>query len=388
MPDETNDTPPAAELKIEPAPGSPQEQLLNGDNSAPISEHPDTSGELEKDFKPINFSAFEQKRQGGTPDVPVTKKPDAPVVQNPPEVKTEGTPVVDPAKKQTQVITRESVLKDLGVPEDQFKNYKFMSNEAFNTVKGVLEENKKLKTAKPAEVPAAAPVQVDYSKTLYGHSEGYLLDNNYRQAQRGVTLCQTAQDHWIQQEEAIARGEQWYDLSVDAQGNLVINPTPIEPTEKGAAHVRGQKRHAEEYLYRYSQNAQQIQQSYGAKHKEDIALLRSAEEKFFPGYEKPDHPTKPAQDYLISLLPESQRANPLTKTLAYTYANNTLLRDTAVKEKQRADAAEAKLKVYEDKEKALGNPQQPTKNNFIPGDGTATKKVFSYADYQRRVNGL
>ncbi len=345
--------------------------------------------ETQGEKPPVSLDMFKQAREGVIQPAkptdekdkanPETKKVDAQQTDQT-QAKPENT------QQAQQTISRESVLKELGIPEDQHKLYKFMSNDAFNKVKELLTENKALK-GEVEKSRMAPPPKVDPLIPLYGNPEGYLLDPQYKQSSAQASLAQSALNHYAQQLDRITQGQPWRDLEADQQGNLYVVEKDIEPTESGRIAINEKIREIQEIKIMARRQVEDIRNNYSTRSKQDLEVIRGAETKYFPDYDKPDHWSQPIQKQFIELLPPSQRHNPLANSMAKMAANNSYFKNNWEKSEKRAQEAEKKVKELEDKIKTVGNPQTPTKNRFQAGGGSV-KPTISVKDFERVRYGI
>lgn len=330
----------------------------------------DISGESElpKNWESIKFEDFqgsrepvEEKKEKVEEGKTTTEKveDEKTEVEKTEVEKDKPTPTSEPSKTPTPVQSRAEVLKTLGVPDNEIPFYKGIPNENFNHVKGKLQELNDLRT-KYAE--AQKTLEAGKQVLNAPHPEGYLLDPQFKQLSHAANLSNSVVNHWIEQLEKAERGEEWQNLSADDKGNIRVSNTAMEPSEQAKSFIRKELREAEMYALDFNKQVRDQQANYKTKYEGDLQMIKSAEEKYFPDYDKPDHPTSAIQKAVIEKLPPSFRNLPTTSLLAKTVANNSIFKqklEDATKENVTLKAEIAQLKASRP-----SNPQQPTKSKF------------------------
>lgn len=345
---------------------------------------PDTpNADGEKINTNINFNDFKKAREITFEDAPeekkVEEKKEEKVVEKPVEQpKTLQQPIQNAAPK----ITREQVLNELGVPAEQHPLFKSMSNDAFNHVKTILGDfvsaKKQIETLKKAQ----EETKVEPGISLYGNPEGYLLDPEYRKLSSLQTIAEQVKNHWIAQLDNIEKGEQWTDLDVDQNGKI-YKGAKKEPTTEATSYLRQQLMDAEHHIFTHGKKVEDLKAQYKNQGSKDLEFIKQTESKFFPDYDKPDHPTRKVQDDFLQLLPKSIRqGNPLATVLAKTVANNNLLKiqaESALKELAAIKAENETLKKAKP-----ANPQQPVKGKTQGDSGHTDSNQVTYEMFKRR----
>jgi hypothetical protein len=302
----------------------------------------------------------------------ITKKP----------VETPANNVVQKTQEQqVQSNPRVEVLKSLGIPEDQHKNYQRMSNEAFETVKNVLTESKQLKENLTNVQSQLKVIQENPNRlpdNYYANPNAYLLDPDYNNLQRGLSTAQAIKNHYIGVLKAISKGENWRDLQADDKGNVFVIEEDLEPSEEARIAAEDQIRQASDWLFGNQKRIQELQNTFKGRFENDVNLIKEQESRFFPDYDKPDHWSASIQKQLIELLPASQRNQPLARTLAKTVANNS--RFANENKTLKEELAKIKLELETFKKKST----QPTKGQFQNNSGTTnTNDEVTMEDFMR-----
>src|SRR5690606_37828357 len=132
--------------------------------------------------------------------------------------------------------------------------------------------------------------------------------------------------HWQRQEIAVRKGEQWQDIDLDPKTGKLILSAPKDIGEDDEERIAMFKHNASLQAQKYRGHLEQFVGGFQQRHKADVQLIDQMNKEFFDGYEKEDHPTQPLQKQVIEKIPASFRSHPLAKVLAYTVANNAILK--------------------------------------------------------------
>lgn len=352
---EASDTPP---------PPPTDETVVTTSDDGESNEQP------ERDLSKINFNAFKEARAG------VNKE------EVKEAVKTEAAKVEEPEVKQPAPVKAKPapVKRDLsGIDEADQPYFKQVSNESFARLKEVYLNNKKAQEEiAQLKTKASQPAAPSY---FSGHPEAYTLTQDYQQATGALKVAASVEDFLVAQLDNISKGEKWEGLTTDKDGNIYRTGTQSEPTERARWELEKQLRQVQDARIGYERKITELKGGYSKSYDADIALLKATEEKYFPGYDKEDHPTYKAQQEFLKILPASQQSNPLAKTLAKTVANNAIF-------KSQLDAANAKVKELEAQLAKLKTPasngQQPGKDKTVAGPVVNNSGKLSYSEMKRR----
>jgi hypothetical protein len=270
-----------------------------------------------------------------------------------------------------------------GIDEEDKPLFRDMSKTSFDKLKQIYVQNK-ANVNKIAELEAKVTQTPESFKDTLAHPEAYRLDDSYKKLESAITMADSVEQHYIDQLEKISKGEQWNDLGVDGKGNPFIQPQGREPNVRSEQYVRGLLTQVQNEKYGIQKQMSEISQNYSKNYQNDVSVIRAAEEKYFPGYDKPDHPTRKTQEGFLQMLPPSQRKHPLASVLAKTVANNGLFQ-------QQLQAAQAKIKELETKLAAASPAQrgqkQPTASNISSGNkpqGNNPFEAIDFSDFQKR----
>jgi outer membrane biosynthesis protein TonB len=350
-----------------------------------------TEQEVFKGEKTISFSEFAQKRQGvDKEEVKAKVKTEVEKeVLSEPETKVEPVaevksvqPVQQPSLKQTAQQKKRAELKELGIPETDYGIYEQMSSQAFEKVKAGITQVKQL-AQKVSELEKTATRTAPPDS--YTHPQGYLLDSGYARNAAALQKSTLIKNHLADQLDNISQGKPWRALQVGKDGEVYEVEEDLQPTEQAASKLRQQLRAVEVQDLKLEQEVTNIRQTYAQRHQQDIAYIKDIENKFFPDYDKEDHPTRAIQNQTIEGLPEAWRSHPLAKTLAKTVANNSIFNNQLTIAQKEIATLKAQLAQVQ------GNTQQPTKDKNLNGSGQSAQQAntpsISYEQFNRRRAG-
>lgn len=309
---------------------------------SPEKETPETGGEKEEqgEKKEVGFSDFLKARGIEVEGV-------------------EGEKKLETKKREVQPRTLDDI------PEEDRPIFKNMSNDSFNKLKPIYlehkrlkEENEQLKTKKP-----------EGAASIYGHPEAFTLTKEYKAHSRDYTLADQIKTHWATQVARISRGEKWQDLDLDPKTGKLIISEPKESNAEAEVIAGDNLQMAREQLSEAKGKLKGFIDNYDSTYKNDLQVVTSAIDKYFPGYSAKDHPTQEIQKAVIEALPPSFRDNPVSQLLAMTAANNAILMGRL----KKAQAEINKLKGIKDDT----NAAQPRKGEFVNGKGGGGAVKFS-----------
>lgn len=209
------------------------------------------------------------------------------------------------------------LARDLSDIDDELKPlFKQMSNDAFEKVKPIVLEHKKLK----AELTAKEAALVDAKKgglpdSYYEHEMGYVLSPEFTQESSRVQLASAVRDHWRAQLNAVRQGADTYIPLVDDGKGNVVQGAPVKvdrgsDTELTEIHLWAQQQ---------AMNAQAQLNTMSTTHKARATEVKNWVENFqnrsFPIFEK-DPALKAMIPDTINVFHPALRNNPLMPTLA------------------------------------------------------------------------
>jgi len=203
-----------------------QEQTTTTENT-PTQDNTNNQEQTNNETAPdnlVDFSNFLEVKDAGIP----TEKPKTPVEQK-------ETTKVDESQTQQRTPSKETQTQQQQRTQPQARDYsdldadiaplfKNMSNDAFNKIKPIVIEHKRIKTelaAKDAEIVELKKGGLPPS--YHDNPNGFVLDPAYLAADSQVATAETILNHWERQAEAIRQGAAEIDvLGTNEQGQLVI----------------------------------------------------------------------------------------------------------------------------------------------------------------------
>lgn len=361
-----------------------------------VSTTPPPASEVSQDKSGINpnvsLDNFEQEI-GGV-ETEITKSEEKPEQKTPEPVKKEEPPKKEePAKKDD----KKARLPDIDVPtlrkkgpdgkyidardytgleSEEVEMFKQMNNTAFNKLKPMFLEHKKLQ-AKVAELEKA-PSQLPPS--YYEHPDSFILHPEFGQKQKVVETAQAIEDYWREQLALVEEGKDWKMLEMDKDGNFKTSE-PLPATGDAKARLISYLQHANNQKARVEGEFKSFVSGHQEKAKQVRAYVDTLEEKYFPYYNKealakPE--MKPVVDMLEAAknaLPPELRSNIFVPFIAKSYA---LVMTLSQKINDLQEALEAKERVKENATLA----GQPKDDGGGIGGGA---KVLSLEDFEKEL---
>lgn len=288
-------------------------------------------------YKDVTLNAFEsalskEKEERKLANVQKTKE----------EPAKQSTPNSAPTSKDVTPAVKAS--KDFsGFDEKEIEMLKRMSGRTFDWLRPQLVEYRELKST---EIPKLQQQIKDLQsgktalpESYYEHPEAYTLYPDYKEASRKADTLSFIANHFQDQLAKVEAGEQWIDLIEQKDGQLSYSqPQDASPVIK--AKMLRYIMSTEQELTSTNAHLKQIRDGFKQRYQQDVDEIGELKKKYFNGYDDPKHPTKPIQEKISSLLPQSFRNSPVGELLIYTGAANAVL-------KQQLEAANEKIKALE-----------------------------------------
>ena len=279
---------------------------------------------------------------------------------------------VEPAKpaepvKQVLVPADPAQRDYTGIAEEHKQHFTKMGNEAFALAKkAYVERNElasKLKEAEAKTIP----------QSYFDNPNAYILTPEFREASQTVKLADTIKAHWEEQLVKMRNGQKVQGLAYDDKGQLVLTE-PIAADANTEAQIIQAMTAASNSAQEARRKAANIRETFTDRNKSLVAAVRQQEEKYFPNFDKEDHP---AQKYIKEFAPDIPPAfadHPLTKPLLKAMSAVVI----AVEQVKARDAEIAKLKAQ------IGDngKVQPTMRAIGSSNAAGAKKTPTYADFQ------
>ena len=206
-----------------------------------------------------------------------------------------------------------------GFSEDEQKVLRAMSNEAFNYVRPKLLENQSLANFIKEKDKMIADLKVGKQilpDSYYEHPQAYVLTKEYNDNISVLNKAAEIENFWQQQFVKIRQGDKWQSLDgIDKDGNLIVNPKPLEANARSEAAVMGYMNAAAQQVAERRASVLQLQHSFKARHAQSVSVLQEAEKKHFAAYEDAKHPYAPVMKTIRDSIPAELRGSPLTSLL-------------------------------------------------------------------------
>lgn len=258
-----------------------------------------------------------------------------------------------------------------GLTDAEVSVFKKMSNDAYNAMRPIFDEHKKLKeslTLKDQEIANLKSGKEQLPSDFYSHSDAYTLTKDYRDGVQLVNGAQSIYNHWRTQLAKVEAGEDWQDLEIDETGKMKLGATKaVDPTAK--AEILDNLTFAREQYLKHYNNLNSIKTEFTQKHaKVKDFVSREIEDAYFPFY-KTDELNKPhmadhkkAIEAVMKALPDEIRGELSAPVAAKAFAYTLYMQREMNELKQKLALYETKAS---DKSKA-----QPTRVDTV---ATTTK---------------
>ena len=286
---------------------------------APVVE-PEVPAIEEGDEKTVDFSAFLDTKKG----IPIEDKPLAePAAEEAPS--TEEVPTNEKPEEVTPVVPsrtpshkRQVTPRDYSdIDEADKVLFRDMSNDAFNKLKPLYLENKKLKPELEA-VKKLVAQQSNIPANVYEHPDGYILTPQYRKAASDVNDAQLIFNHWQSQLQAIEEGKGTYTtLTRDANNQLsYAQEVPVDSSSK--TKLLTLMNGAQNQYIKYSAEAEALVKTHSQQYQQAQTFLKDHSQKSFAVFYS-DEGKKvygPQIDAIVESFPPAYRNNPLMSDYA------------------------------------------------------------------------
>lgn len=343
-----------------PLPGvnvSQKPAIMPADGGEPTEVAPENGTEPpEKSTKSPDFEAF-AARKGG---YEAPKK----------EVKVEDIAPLPPERD----------LSDL--PEESKQLFRKMDNIAFKTLKPIFLEHKLLKeqlAKKDAELKKALDGKPTLPDSYYTHPKAYTLTDDYGKLSAITDGAGQIVEHWRAQLLSIKKNQKWQNLTFDSTKGEFVLSEPMEPSPEAEAHVLTNLDESRHQLSEKKHELEDFKKAFTGRYETEHASIKALASKYFSGYEKPEHPSAPIQKVIRENLPNIAQNTPLTDLFVFTGAANIMIQQESQKKDEKIKQLEATIETM----KSSGLTE---KNFSAAGAKTATPKVPSYEDWEKRRN--
>lgn len=342
-------------LKISAAPVKAQQE-------PPVQRQPqvDTTADQSEDAEEksnIDFNQFLEVT--GKPKVEEPKPEEKKVETTPPEdkvVEPKDEPVKEPVvdtKQPVQTTPIKTGERDFtGIDEKDVPLFKKMGNEAFNSLKPIYLEQKKLKVdleAKNREYHELADKHKrlveqgpQIPESYYEHSESYLLDPGFRQAIQAQNISQQILAHWQKQYEDVAAGAKDFDyLEFNPQTGQLQVTRKIEANRATEGKLISYITHAQHQANLTAAEVQALARTHQEKHATNAKGITDMRSAYFSGlYKTPEDKAiyEPMVKQTIESFPAAFRQSPIAHLAAESLVMNRVLAELL---KKAADEKQA-----------------------------------------------
>lgn len=236
------------------------------------------------------------------------------------EVKTE-----DKVPPETKIVDKKGP-RDVSDLDEKYQSFfkKDMSNKAYETLKPIVLEHKKLKedlAAKEAELAEAKKGALPDS--YYDNPKSILLAPEYENLVDLVDQAQLVSDHWKKQLVAVRKGDNKYQhLMKDAKGQFVLKETDVtDETETELQEILG---FASNQTQKFQGKLEALIESHSTKVKDSVAAIKQMTLSTFPIFDHPEKgkALKPIVDDVIRKFPAVIRNSPAAELLARSLVTN------------------------------------------------------------------
>lgn len=386
-PKTTNDKPVATEKVI--ASSDDKTKIIDHDSKdARVAPDSDDTGPIPTmdDFLSIK-EGLEPKFEGVKKDNKVeAKKEDKKAAPD----KVEDKKVTTNTNKQSPIIARDYA----GLPSEEADLLKHVSNQAFNYLKPVLLEKKKLGeviAAKDKEIVNLKSGKQMMPDSYFEHPQAFVLSPEYNEASNTINTLTFVQTHWKQQMARIRKGEEWQGLQIDDKTGRIAYGKPQVATPEAEADVLTYLQSVNNQVQTSQQNLINIQNNFRARHDVATNIIKQAEKEHFAVYDDPKHPMQPMIKHLMENIPTEYRGSPLASLAVKSGV--AMLQMKRMYETVLAENAELKKSgvngnsiVSEDKSKA--GPNEGDVENVGSDKASSKQEEVNYDDFEKVKAGL
>lgn len=318
--------------------------------------------------KDVSFDDFEKEMFGVEPDKKEADKAVKPTVEP-----------VAPSKEPVKVARDYS-----GLNEEETVLAKKMSNDSFAYFKKTLEDKKQL-AEQLEQTKVAAPKQQSY----YEHPDAYVLTDAFRTHQAAYSTAGRILQHWRDQLEKVEAGEDWQDLDMDTQGNLVLSE-PKVVTAKSKAEIYSNMNFASGQLNQQREALQKVRDTHVAEVHRMTAQIKQVSETYMPMFKNPPERLK---NLLTVVEGELEKIglgmnNPAVQMLAKSAALNKVLFEYVAHLKQAVKPTVQHTANGSAKTTNSKVVRDPTTSDIeAPGKTTSVKKAPTIEDFERVMSG-
>lgn len=248
-----------------------------------------------------------------------------------------------------------------------------MSNEAFALAKQTYLERQQLQQRVKDLEAKTIP------QSYYANPHAYVLTPEFREASQQVKTADYISSHWRQQLNNLRAGKQIQGLTQDDKGNLVPTQS-FDAAEGHEAQIIEAITQAANYKSDATRRAEAIRDNFTAQIADVTTKVKQAEETYFPGFDKENHPAHKVMAALRNDIPQAFNDHPLTPVTLKAMA-------AVVLAAERINAMQKELTAAKNAQKDV-TKAQPTVRAIGTGNAAGATKTFTRADYDKLMSEL
>lgn len=298
-----------------PQPPAPAPDPKGKDTPKP-AEVPEPSDDIMSEFENRKAGIIEKPKAKPAPEPPA--KPADPVKGKDP------APTPQPPAAPQQPSTRDYT----GFSDAETNVLKRMSNEAFAYVAPILKEHKTLKTDLENSRKSYAELEKNSALNQYYDETGYVKTPEFQAAIQTQEQANWELQYWQKELVKVEAGEQWNDLQVNAQGQLIQVPRAGDVTSK--AELISRITRANAIAHQSETKAQSLRDTWEAKAKEFQGFWAAEADRHFPELKDQDDKNEYIKAMASALSERGQANNPLAKLTTRLYATTIGLRNRLI----------------------------------------------------------
>jgi hypothetical protein len=307
---------------------------------------------------------------------PVDTKPDVDIMKQFRELTDDfNTEPEKPVEKSVEIAkpvlgTPVDARDFTGIEEQHIPLFKKMGNDAFALAKETYLERKTLREQVKQLESKSIP------QSYFNNPQAYILTPEFREAASSERTARSIADHWRQQLIAVENGKKWQGLAYDDKGQ-VVTTEPQTPSAEAKAQILEALTVTSAQANEFTNKAKLIKETFTSRYQEQAGAVKQIEDKYFPGFDKDDHPAKKIVEKISADL-ANFKDHPVTSFAAKAAAGIILL----LEQQKRLTEENTKLKNNSsDSAKA-----PPTMRAIGSGNATGAAKTVTYADFQKVID--
>lgn len=325
------------------------------------------------------------------------KLPDANKSAEGKEVDSSKVDVAPAGEKKVVAQQKQVQQRDYsGLADDEAALFKNMSNDAYNKLRPIHDEYKKIKpeleTVK-AKLADAEKGIVKLPDNYYEHEHGFLLSPEFGRASETINKAGAVLQHWKNQLTKVRSGnaETFTRLGIDRETGEFFETAPQPITKETEELVNSFVDGAQAQLAKQQVKLQTLIEGHGAKAKEAKDWIGNFESSTFKIIDNNVELQNMVKD-TISKFPAAYRSNPMAAAFAKSLVLNAklgqFLSQVAAQQQQNDDSTGKEKKVTQQKKQTRQGPSAAE----IAAEGGGKKSTdsgddVSVEDFQRAKDG-